>query len=204
MAAESQDGSGGISSYTAGVLSKHAVRLDQRETNIPYDLITFLSAAQWRGVDFLPITWHPGLDTARGFTARVHQSLITTSFTFGFKRYRFLKREEEISNTYKALISEMCILGHPVIRQHNHILRLEGACWDPFTAPDDIFPVLVFERTRHGNLADFMLSDQGRSLSMHDRLVLCTHLIQAIETLHSCSKIPRLIEISSCHTNIFV
>ncbi len=199
MAAESQGDSGGISSYTAGVLSKHVVRLGQTETNIPYDLITFLSAAQWRSVDFLPITWHPALDTARGFTARVHQSLISTSFTFAFKRYRFPERDKEISSTYKSLISEVCILGHPIIRQNDHILRLEGACWDPFTTPDDIFPVLVFERTRHGNLADFMLSNHGKLLSMHDRLVLCTHLIKAIETLHSCSKIIRLINISKCH-----
>lgn len=182
-----------VSSYTGGVLTRNAALAEVQGADVPYNLITFLSAAQWRGVDILPISWHPALDTAgRGFTANIQQSVLNLALTLVFKRYIPPEREADAFVIYRALTCEICILGHPAIREHPNIIRLEGICWD-VSSNDKVWPVLVFERTNHGNLATFLLSDVGKSAGIHSRMKICADVTRALAVMHSYSTVSGYI-----------
>lgn len=193
MSEDSDAPSGLVSSYTGGVLTWNAALAELEDSDVPYNLITFLSAAQWRGVDILPISWHPAMDTAgRGFTSNIQQSVLNLAVTLVFKRYVPPEREADAFETYRALTCELCILGHPAIREHPNIVRLEGICWD-VSSNDKVWPVLVFERTKHGNLATFLLSDVGKSAGVHTRVKICADVTRALAVMHSHSTVSKFI-----------
>lgn len=173
-----------VTSFTSSHVSYSATYLPDPSLEYPLDLIAFLAAAQWRGIDLLPITWQPALDTAgRGATAEIQQSIINLSLTLAFKRFLF----SPDSGTYRAIITELCILGHPAVKEHPNIIKLLGVCWD-VVSEDEIRPVLVFEKTKHGNLNEFVVSEEARLLSSEQWLNLYTGIANAIVTMHSCGR----------------
>lgn len=148
------------------------------------DFLYVLAVAQDREIDFLPILWQPALDTTgAGFTAEIRQSLINLLMSFVFKRLK----EPDGGGSLAPLISEISFLGHPKVRSHPHIARLEAICWDiSETDAEDVWPVLVFEKSQHGDLQHFLISDKGRDLGIDERLELCYHIATALFTMHSC------------------
>jgi hypothetical protein len=118
-----------------------------------------------------------------GFTAEIRQSLINLQMSFAFKRLK----EPDGGGSLAPLISEISVLGHPKVRSHPHIARLEAICWDiSETDAEEVWPVLVFEKSQHGDLQRFLISDEGRDLGMDERLALCYHIATALFTMHSC------------------
>ena len=173
----------------AGNSSENAALISTPTTNSPYyDFISFLEAAQKLKIDFLPITWHPDLDVVgKGGTAEILQSPINLQTSLAFKRRRRPQQSpSDERNPFQALVSEVCILGHPSIRSHANIIQLEGICWDIPSGVDKVWPVLVFERTQYGDLENFLNSDIGKTMCLEDRLKLCVDVALAIVTLHSC------------------
>ncbi|KAL8658445.1 MAG: hypothetical protein Q9202_007562 [Teloschistes flavicans] len=149
------------------------------------NLIAFLTAVQWREIDILPITWQPALDTAgKGATAEIQQSLVSLAFTFAFKRFLTSPDEEETSRYYRAIISELCILGHPAIKQHPNIVELQGICWDVISE-DQVWPVLVFPKAKFGNMLEFFDSDEGARLTADQCFYLIAGCIQAVVSMHT-------------------
>jgi len=161
-----------------------------------YDLLDFLAVVQrWR-VDILPITWEPDLDIGSGGTAKISQGGSAklsdsnqSSLSFAFKRvHRESLRPADKNEEYRALVSEVLVLGHPVIRQHPNIVKLEGVCWD--TTDDEPWPVLVLKKTQHGDLKTFVCSEAGRQMRFSDRVKLCREIGSAILLMHSCRMYP--------------
>ena len=77
------------------------------------------------------------------------------------------------------------MLGHPSIRDHPNIVRLEGICWDVAPGGERVWPVLVFEKARHRDLLTFMEQAEGKSLSLEERLNICADIAVAINHMHS-------------------
>ena len=97
------------------------------------------------------------------------------------------QRPEEVKTRFRALISEISVLGHPSVREHPNIISLLGVCWDILPS-GCVWPVLVFERTALGDLWSFVESDEGKIISTEVRLKLCADVATAVRDLHQSSK----------------
>ncbi|MCJ1251371.1 hypothetical protein MMC30_008604 [Trapelia coarctata] len=187
--------------------------LKENDQNDRYDFITFLETCQNLEIDFLPITWQPALDALGvGGQSEVRQSFVSLAMSFAFNRVKPKNGEEEREDKeeeiYRALVSQVSILRHPEIRNHSNILHLIGVCWDirtPVQGNDHhseateapwlkVWPVLVFEKTKHGDLNCFMRSDYGRNLGFTERLKLCIDIAGGIRGLHKNRVVHRDIK----------
>ena len=165
-----------------------------RVADTPYDLLTFLGIAQGLNIEFLPISWDTGLaKVGEGGSAEINQSSIDVENTFAFKRLASAQvaLSEAKEKAYKALIAELCVLGHKSIRGHSFVNRLQGICWDIETESESIWPVLVFEKAPHGDLERFMNCGAGAKIALSERLRLCAEVAIAITGLHLNGKLLR-------------
>ena len=165
-----------------------------RVTDTSYDLLTFLGIAQGLNIEFLPISWDTGLaKVGKGGSAEINQSSIDVEHSFAFKRlaYAEVACSEAKEMPYKALIAEICVLGHKFIRHHSFVNRLQGICWDIETEAESVWPVLVFEKTPHGDLERFMNCGAGAKTALKDRLRFCAEVAIAIADLHLNGKLLR-------------
>ena len=177
-----------ISFTVSGNPTLSATLASSATTNTPYDLLTFLGIAQSLNIAFLPITWDAGqASIGQGGTAEISQSSINLKTAFAFKRLSSIDSalsEAQQETIFKALIAEISILGHRSIRGHGNINRLEGICWDIEPKSERVWPVFVFEKTRHGDLKTFMEHDAGTKLDLKNRLRLCAEIATAVSDLH--------------------
>ena len=157
-----------------------------------HDLIAFLAIAQKNRIDLLPFTWNPALDTVgRGGTAEIRQSQIRLQQSFAFKRFEPSMGKSSEDTTFKALISEISVLGHPSIKTHPNIIALYGICWD--VLPEGmVWPVLVFEKASMGNLKEFIRSGEGKSIAFADKLKICADISSGIRDMHANSQCSRI------------
>ena len=199
--------------YRAGTFSSSASRVPTGgadvhsvSSKIPskyHDFIELLAICQQHQIDFLGITWDRLLDdnsnlVGLGMTSAITPGLLKLDLSFAFKRLtdRYFGRNDDESSErrrhhlYEALISEISVLGHPVIREHANIIRLEGVCWDflPDDQEEKVRPVLVFEKASHGDLVQFLRSPDGLALNLQTRLRLCSDIVRAIATMHSAGE----------------
>jgi serine/threonine protein kinase len=154
------------------------------------DLITLLAAIQAANINILSMTW----DSARqpisiGGTSYINESLINLQASFAFKcvreEHKIQKRESDI---FRAITTEITVLTYPSIQTHPNIVKLEGVCWD-IPSEDEVWPVLIFEKTEFGDLHNFLTLPIGRSLSLPKRLHLCTNIATAIRHMHDSSRL---------------
>ena len=152
------------------------------------DLVTFLAVVQRNRLDLLPFTWSPTLDTVgRGGTAEIRQSLIRLQQSFAFKRFWPPMGMSSEDTFFRVLVSEISVLGHPLVKTHPNILALYGICWD--VLPEGmVWPVLVFEKASMGNLKEFIRSDEGKSITFADKLKICADVSAGIRDMHSSSQ----------------
>ena len=188
MSADSDVDSRLVSFKTSGNFSVSATLASAAATNTTYDIITFLGIAQSLNIDFLPITWDAEqASIGQGGTAEISQSSVDLETAFAFKRlssFNSAFSEGQQTTIFKALIAELIVLGHKSIRGHDNINRLEGICWDIEPESERVWPVLVFEKTRHGDLKTFMEHGAGTRLDLRNRLYLCAEIATAVSDLH--------------------
>ena len=125
-----------------------------------------------------------------------------------------ITQEAEVA-VYRALRLHIVMLAISIIRDHPNIITLLGVCWDirpdkkrwnpentggerekmDITSSPDIsetqwrvWPVLVTERTKHGDLVRFMKSQYGRDLNLATKLKLCTDIARGIKDMHGLRK----------------
>lgn len=158
--------------------SARPVHASERYAN--YDFIAVLGLAQRLGILFLPITWQALDEIGRGGQAKINQALVNIETSFAFKRFNS-------PHPFQEIAQEMEALSRPIIRKHEHIVRLEGVCWD-ITDDDRVWPVLVFQKTHLGALHEFVRSERFRNLSIDDRLNLCAEIGIAIKDMHASGK----------------
>jgi hypothetical protein len=153
------------------------------------DLLTFLAVVQKAQVDILPITWQSARQPIRaGNTSNVNKALITLQTSFAFKYVSDKqKRDKPEAKIFQAFISEITVLSYPLIRKYPNIVKLQGICWDvPFD--NEVWPVLMFEKTQFGDLYNFLILPVGRDLCTAERLKLCGDVGAAIIDMHFNSR----------------
>jgi serine/threonine protein kinase len=154
-----------------------------------HSFIALLALAQRLNIPFLPITWQALLgDLGKGGQARVNQALVNVQTSFAFKRFR----DDSTGNIeedapFQAVINEMIMLSHHAIQEHPYVVTLEGICWDIPGDSDRVWPVLVFEKSIHGDLFQFVKAGRGSALSTQEKLKLCTDIGIAVRDMHSNS-----------------
>lgn len=155
------------------------------------NLIYFLGACQALNVDLVPITWQPALaDLGEGGQATIRQAHSLVDWSFAFRQFRPVDAEasdEARPQAYHALIREVSILKHPEIRENPCALTLEGVCWD-VSREDEVWPVLIFEKSRHGNLREFLGSSTGRQANLEDIMSLWFDVATTIMYMHAASE----------------
>lgn len=160
----------------------------------PHDLITFLAVMQKLEIDILPITWQAArLPIGAGATGKINEALINLHTSFAFKCASDRQKEGEYEGTIiQALINEITVLGHPLIRKHSNIVELQGICWDVTSdnnGGDKVWPALVFKKSQYGDLYNFATMPVGRELCMAERLKLCVDVGTAISDMHFNSRL---------------
>lgn len=181
-------GSSGLqwSEYDDSVCS---VLLEPKDPGSQFDLAIFLSVIQKLDIEFLPVTWNALEAFNRGGTADIHQSAVDIETTFAFKRASRLFKQGKEAAAYRALISEVLVLGNPVICDHPNVVDIEGICFE--VDAGDVRPVLVFQKAQHGDLQQFLGTTEWIDGSFDMRLSLCVDIGCAILALHQCGMIFR-------------
>lgn len=157
--------------------SARPVRASSRYRN--YGFIAVLGLAQRLHIPFLPITWQPARGRlGSGGQAEINQSQLTPNVSFAFRLFNNHQR-----NVFADIAQELAALSHPVVREHQHIARLEGMCWD-ISEDGQACPVLVFQKSHLGDLHQFAKRERFRDLSLEDRLSLCADVGIAIRDMH--------------------
>ena len=83
------------------------------------------------------------------------------------------------------------MLGHPSIRYHPNVASIEGICWDVVLGGKEVWPVLVFEKARYGDLTKFMTSGLGNELDSKHRLEMLFDIALAIRDLHATGRFSK-------------
>jgi len=169
------------------MFSHHSACSKRTYSDRQNDLIAFLAIVQQYNVDYLPITWQPGLDDlGQGATGTISQSEVIKDLSFAFKRYNDKGNTDsrESDMDFLPLMSEVLILSQPPIQKHPHIVNLLGICWEIKRTTQKAVPVLVFEKASC-DLQQFLNSDSGRNIPMEDRLKFCADIGSAMMTMHA-------------------
>ncbi len=156
------------------------------------DLLAFLATAQVNRTDFLPIAWYPSYFLGRGGYALLNQSPVKAELSYAFKRLgKHSQAPDENTKDFSSSISELIILKHRPIASHPNIINLEGICWEVTAGEDRILPVLVFEKATYGDLFHFRDTEEGKKLTVEQKVSLCAQILDALYTLHA-SRMLRL------------
>ena len=180
-------------SYLSGPAKNESIDLEKNAT-LHHNFLAFLAAAQHHHVDFLPVTWQSALEPfGKGATSKISETVVNVQMSLAFKRtsLSIVSQDsqppvEEEQRVYRALISELMVLGNPIINAHPNILKLEGICWEIPANGTGVWPVLVFEKAPFGDLESFMASQIGRNLNFADKLGLCADVIEIMAFMHTC------------------
>ncbi|KAK6362750.1 hypothetical protein TWF730_000205 [Orbilia blumenaviensis] len=182
-----------IPSATSGSVSRVApsVSLNQ-ETAESDDLLGFLAVVEHRKIDILPLHWDNTDSIGCGGTANISKGVkvATTkgdNLGFVFKRTQSQAKYEDPAQVFRSVLSEVYILGHPVVQQHPNINSLEGICWE--TIHGRPWPVLIFKQAPYGDLGKFMRTKEARGLTFQDKIKLCWEMGNALQLMHSCNAI---------------
>ena len=130
----------------------------------------------------------------QGGQATISQALATVQIRVAFKRFRDnLTGNSDDDKPFQAIVKEIIMLSHHAIRDHPYVATLEGICWDIPGDGNQIWPVLIFEKTEFGDLYDFAKTGRGSALSTQEKLGLCTDIGIAIRDMHTNSMCLRYI-----------
>lgn len=64
-------------------------------------------------------------------------------------------------------------------------MNIEGICWDVIDSGDEVWPVLVLEKTQLGDLNRLMISGPGQELDFNTRLNILFDVALAVRDLHT-------------------
>lgn len=191
---QSEVGAGWSSSVKDGVIypvaSQPSTSPALPTMSLHNDFISFLAVAQHYDIDFVSLAWQPGLgNIGIGGTSEVWQLHVDVRTSLAFKRFSLADeshhdpRDEE--KAFNTMVSEISVLGHPLLRHHQNIVDLLGICWEFPLGSHKIWPVLILEKAELGDLQSFMSSEEAKTLTLDEKIGLCTDIASAIVAMHS-------------------
>jgi serine/threonine protein kinase len=154
---------------------------------VHYDLLSFISIARGHGLEFMNLSSWPALGTmGAGATSAVEQAQISAKVHLAFKRSQWEDTDDHRSqqlyiNRFKALITEMMALE--LLRHHPNVIKLVGISWE--VEDEEVWPVLLMERSSIGTLASFIRTERWKDLPTSVKLKLCTDVARAVSKAHN-------------------
>ena len=107
--------------------------------------------------------------------------------SLAFKRVKDDEKSKNIeAEIFQMLNNEIIVLSHSSIQEHPNIVKLQGICWDIFE--NNVWPVLVFEKSQFDDLYSFAARPVEKELNIHHRFKICVEIGEAIIYMHSHSK----------------
>ena len=162
------------------------------------DLLTFLSLAQDCYANLLEyIPRYDDRNTRGGGNSAVQMVYLSSGGDANDRPPSFAFKRLDLSNRFdpeaqlKKIICELIIYENPTVSFHPNIGKLRGISWATTIDPavnasvPTVTPVLGFEPSK-GNLAEIFAI---KSFSFLQKLELCRDIGQALEALHSLSKV---------------
>lgn len=122
-------------------------------------------------------------NSRRGLSGSVH---LDPSYGIALKRFQVTPSVTE-EMMYKALICELLVLEHPILKRERNILELLGVAYEARRSEGEttrVVPVLITPESDLGTLADFM----STGVSFKQRIQFCTDIGKAIKALHGLSR----------------
>lgn len=187
----------------SALISRSAFPARGPDKGFHYDLLTFVSLAAKFGVNFVALTWQPALERlGRGASSTVQQGQVDANVNLAFKRAitdleDYAGSESPNAMRFKTVIFELVALE--LLRHHPNVVDLLGVTWETDAETKDVWPVLLTERSTYGNMAAFLKSDEGRTLSAEERLKLLEDIARACLAMHKLGECFELSARSVCH-----
>ena len=148
-----------------------------------YDILRLLTVTRDLNISILPHQWENWLGAVgHGGSAIINQSFADLKTGFAFKCFQGASED-----VYRAAIQEMSILGLPLLLDQPNIVQLQGVTFE-VSRGENVRPMLVYEKSKHGDLFKFAGSPAGKKLGLPERLAICKDIGSAILFMHSCSK----------------
>lgn len=177
----------------AGQIVQCSTGTSSNDFEIHFDLLSFISIAQNLGVDFVNVRWQPSLDSlGGGATSIIQQTQVDAAFYLAFKRPTEWPDDEDVgtiqreSERYKAIIYELIALE--LLAKHPNVIDLLGVSWETDQETEQVWPILLTERSFRGNMSEFLNSEDGTVLNCWDKLRLCAEVATACAAMHSLGK----------------
>ena len=154
-----------------------------------YNFLSFLATVRALDLEILTITWQSARKPIGiGGTSSVRQAQANIQTSLAFKCVKEKeKREKEDAELFQMLTNEVIVLSHPAIREHHNVAQLQGICFD-VTSAEEVWPVLVLEKSEFGDLHNFADMPLWNELDVHEKIRLCVQIGDAIGEMHSTSK----------------
>jgi len=159
------------------------------------DLVRLIAIANILQVEIFPLTWQPSLERlGQGATGSISQSALNDQIYFAFKRFHRINTNPELTESdfrrlqFDAMISEMVVLSCPEVYDHPNVVNLEGLCWEVMRPSGEVWPVLVFQRAKCGDLRHFLELPEAGSFDLDDRIVICGEVSKALRIMHQCGQ----------------
>lgn len=158
----------------------------------PSSLVDFLNAVQLNDAYLLPVASQKGLGfIGKGLSGSIQQSTADISTILAFKEGVPSKHQcdTEQDQDWYSLVTEITVLQHPPIRTSPHVIDLLGVTFRVESVNDTekrALPLLISSKVNRGDLAHFILENQGTHLTPDIRLQLLTEVAEATRLLHSC------------------
>jgi hypothetical protein len=158
----------------------------------PASLVDFLYTVQLNDACFLPVASQKGLGfIGKGLSGSIQQSTADISTILAFKEGVPSKHQcdSEWDQDWYSLVTEVTVLQHPPIRESPHVLDLLGVTFRIESVNDNekrALPLLISSKVNRGDLAHFILENQGTNLTPDTRLQLLAEVAEATWLLHSC------------------
>jgi hypothetical protein len=152
---------------------------NSQEVYSDFGFIALLGLIQRLGINILPIAPDSLLSgLGQGGQGEISQARVNARAGFAFKHFNHYK-----SDPFKDVIRELMVLGDALGRNHQHIVNFIGICWD-IPRDNQVWPVLVLEKTDFGDLHQFVRSSKGKDLSLEARVKICVDVAIAIKDMH--------------------
>jgi hypothetical protein len=159
------------------------------------DLIRLLAIANALKVEILPLTWQPALETlGQGGTGWVNQSYVNDGVSFAFKRFHRVNPDPQLTDRkfrslqFDAMISEMVVLRCPEVYDHPNAIHLEGICWEVVRPSGEVWPVLVFQKAKLGDLRRALTLPEAKDIDLDRKIAICGEVAKALRIMHQCGE----------------
>jgi serine/threonine protein kinase len=161
------------------------------------DLIRLLAIASALSVEIFPFTWQPALESlGQGGTGWISQSSVNDQISFAFKRFQQVNPNPNSELTeskfrslqFNAMISEIVVLSCPEVYDHPNIINLEGICWEVLKPSGEVWPVLVFQKAKLGDLRRTLSLPESENMDLNMKIGICGEVAKALRIMHQCGK----------------